>query len=172
MDLKDIFQNTKDTITKLIKPDMGEISHSGTDIWGIGDLPVYNPDDLVGKMGLEIYRKMQRRDGQVKAIFMLKKHARLSTQWSIRPEDEDDQDAVKQAEFIEYCFSDMKGNVNNSLLKIWNAMRDGYSVAEINYKVLSTGEFKGMIGIDNIKVRKAINYMFKCDEHQGINLYL
>jgi len=168
MDLKDIFQNTKDTIKKLVKPDMGEMSHSGTDIWGIGDLPIYNPDDLVEKKGLEIYRKMQRRDGQVKAVFMLKKHARLSTPWDIRPEDEDDQDAVKQAEFIKHCFSDMKGNVNNTLLKIWNAMRDGYSVAEINYKVLSTGEFKGMIGIDNIKVRKAVNYMFSCDEHGNI----
>ncbi|MBA7569420.1 DUF935 family protein [Candidatus Atribacteria bacterium 1244-E10-H5-B2] len=168
MDLKVIFQNTKDTIKKIVKPEMGEISSSGTDIWGIGDLPVYNPDDLVGKKGLEIYRKMQRSDGQVKAVFMLKKHARLSTPWSIRPEDEGDQDAVKQAEFIKHCFSDMKGNVNNTLLKIWNAMRDGYSVAEINYKVFPTGEFKGMIGIDNIKVRKAVNYMFKCDEHGNI----
>jgi len=168
MNLKDIFQNTKDTIKKLIKPEMGELSHSGTDIWGIGDLPVYNPDDLVEKKGLEIYRKMQRRDGQVKAVFMLKKHARLSTPWSIRPEDEDDQEAVKQAEFIKHCFSEMKGNVNNTLLKIWNAMRDGYSVAEINYKVIPIGEFKGMIGIDNIKVRKAVNYMFKCDEHGNI----
>jgi len=168
MDLKDIFQNTKETIKKLVKPEMGELSKSGTDIWGIGNLPIYNPDDLVEKKGLEIYRTMQRRDGQVKAVFMLKKHARLSTPWSIRPEDEDDQDAVKQAEFIEHCFSEMKGNVNNTLLKIWNAMRDGFSVAEINYKILSTGEFKGMIGIDNIKVRKAINYMFKCDEHGNI----
>jgi len=49
MDLKNIFQNTKDTIKKLVKPDMGEISHSGTDIWGIGDLPAFNPDDLAEK---------------------------------------------------------------------------------------------------------------------------
>jgi len=168
MDLKDIFQNTKETIKKLVKPEMGEMSKSGTDIWGIGSLPIYNPDDLVEKKGLEIYRKMQRRDGQVKAVFMLKKHARLSTPWDIRAEDEDDQDAVKQAEFIEHCFSEMKGNINNTLLKIWNAMRDGYSVAEMNYKILSSGEFKGMIGINNIKVRKAINYMFECDEHGNI----
>ena len=117
MDLKDIFQNTKNTIKKLIKPDMGEISSSGNNIWGIGDLPIYNPDDLVEKKGLEIYRKMQRRDGQVKAVFMLKKHARLSTPWDIRPEDENDPEAVKQAEFIKHCFSDMRGNVNNTCLK-------------------------------------------------------
>jgi len=84
MDFKETFQNTTKAIKKLLKPEMGEISHSGTDIWGIGDLPVYNPDDLVEKKGLEIYRKMQRRDGQVKAVFMLKKHARLSTPWGTR----------------------------------------------------------------------------------------
>jgi len=165
MKIKEIFQST---MKKLIKPDLNELSSSGTDIWGIGNLPIYNPDDLAGKKGLDIYRTMQRRDGQVKAVFMLKKHARLSTPWSIRPEDEDDQDAVKQAEFIEHCFSEMKGNINNSLLKIWNAMRDGYSVSEINYKIIPSGEFKGMIGINNIKVRKAANYMFKCDEHGNI----
>ena len=168
MNIKDIFQNTKDTIKKLVKPEMGEISRSGTDIWGISNLPVYNPDDLVGKKGLDIYRTMQKRDGQVKAVFMLKKHARLSTPWSIRPENEKDQDSVNQAKFIEHCFLEMKGNINNSLLKIWNAMRDGYSVAEINYKIIPSGEFKGMIGIDNIKVRKAVNYQFSCDEHGNI----
>jgi len=49
MDSKDIFQNTKETIRKLVKPEMGEMSKSGTDIWGIGNLPIYNPDDLVEK---------------------------------------------------------------------------------------------------------------------------
>jgi SPP1 gp7 family putative phage head morphogenesis protein len=168
MNIKNAFQSAKGNIQRLVKPEMGELSHSGTDIWGISNLPVYNPDDLAGKKGLDIYRTMQRRDGQVKAVFMLKKHARLSTPWSIRPEDENDPDAVRQAEFTEYCFSDMKGNIDNSLLKIWNAMRDGYSIAEINYKVISSGEFKGMIGLDNIKVRKAKNYSFQCDEHSNI----
>jgi SPP1 gp7 family putative phage head morphogenesis protein len=165
MNIKTVFQ---DAISKLSKPPMGEISKSGTDIWGTRNLSVYNPDDLAGKKGLDIYRTMQQRDGQVKAIFMLKKHARLSTPWNIRPEDEEDQDAVNQSNFIEHCFSDMKGNINNSLLKIWNAMRDGYSVAEINYKIISSGEFAGMIGIDNIKIRKAKNYMFECDEYGNI----
>jgi len=168
MSIKDIYQNAKEAIKKMSKPNMDEISHSGNDIWGIGSLPAYNPDELVGKKGLDVYRTMQKRDGQVKAIFMLKKHARLSTPWNIRPEDENDPDAVKQAEFIEHCFSEMKGNINNTLLKIWNALRDGYSVSEINYKILPDGEFKGMIGIDNIKVRKAKNYGFSCDEHGNI----
>ena len=80
MDIKQIYQSA---INKLSKPPMGEMSHSGNDIWSIANLPIYNPDELVGKKGLGIYRKMQLRDGQVKAIFMLKKHARLSTPWDI-----------------------------------------------------------------------------------------
>jgi SPP1 gp7 family putative phage head morphogenesis protein len=165
MNIKEIYQTA---ISKLSKPPMGEMSKSGTDIWGVRGLSIYNPDDLAGKKGLDIYKTMQQRDGQVKAIFLLKKHARLSTPWSIRPEDENDEDAINQSNFIEYCFSDMRGNINNSLLKIWNAMRDGYSIAEINYKIISGGEFKGMIGIDNIKIRKAKNYMFECDEFGNI----
>ena len=165
MDIKEIFQTIS---KKLSKPEMGEMSHSTNDIWGLGNMQVYNPDDLVGKKGLEVYKKMQLRDGQVKAVFMLKKHARLSTPWEIRAQDEDDPEAVKQAEFIEECFKEMKGSVNNFLLKIWNVMRDGYAVAEKNYKVLENGEFKGKIGIDNIKVRNAEDFSFKCDEFGNI----
>jgi len=115
---------------------MGELSHSTNDIWGMRSLGAYNPDDLVGKKGLGIYKKMQLRDGQVKAVFMLKKHARLSTPWEVRAQDEDDPEAVKQKEFIEECFKEMNGSMNSFLLKIWNVMRDGYAVAELNYKVL------------------------------------
>lgn len=165
MDVKQIFQSA---LEKLSKPPMGEMSKSGNDIWGIAGIQTYNPDTLVGKKGLSIYKTMQKRDGQVKAVFMLKKHARLSTPWEVRAEDEKDHDAIRQAEFIKYCFSNMKGSINNFLLKIWNVMRDGYAVAEINYKVIESGEFKGMIGLDNLKVRNAEDYTFKCDEFGNI----
>lgn len=165
MDIKQLYQSA---IKKLSKPPMGEMSRSGNDIWGISDLQTYNPDELVGKKGLSIYKEMQRRDGQIKAVFMLKKHARLSTPWEIRAEDEEDQDAIKQKEFIEYCFSDMKGSINNFLLKIWNVMRDGYAVAEINYKIIESGEFRGMVGLDSLKVRNAEDYSFECDEFGNI----
>jgi len=165
MGIKDVYENV---VKRLKKPEMGEMSHSTNDIWGMGSLGAYNPDDLVGKKGLGIYRKMQLRDGQVKAVFMLKKHARLSTPWEVRASDEDDPEAVKQKEFVEECFKEMKGSMNSFLLKIWNVMRDGYAVAELNYKVLGTGEHKGKIGIDNIKVRNAEDFSFVCDEYGNI----
>ena len=165
MGLKEIYETA---VNRLKKPDMGELSHSTNDIWGMRSLGAYNPDDLVGKKGLGIYKKMQLRDGQVKAVFMLKKHARLSTPWEVRAQDEDDPEAVKQKEFIEECFKEMNGSMNSFLLKIWNVMRDGYAVAELNYKVLDTGEYKGKIGIDNIKVRNAEDFSFICDEYGNI----
>lgn len=150
------------------EPDMGELSRSGNDIWGLSQPLKYNPDDLVGRKGLDIYKKMQQRDGQVKAVFMLKKFARLSTPWSIRPLDEEDNEAVRQAEFIEHCFSEMRGNIDDFLLKMWNAMRDGYSVAEMNYKVFKGGDFSGLIGLDSIKVRDASTFRFETDKHGNI----
>jgi len=169
MNIKNIYEKSKKAINRLVKPDMGEMSHSGTNIWGMGQTEVYNPDSLVGKKGLSIYRKMQQRDGQVKAVFMLKKHARLSTPWKIRAADEEDKEAVRQKEFIEHCFSEMDGSINNFLLKIWNVMRDGYAVAELNYKVIETGDFQGMVGLKNIKVRAAEDFSFKCDEFGNID---
>jgi len=164
---KKIFQ-TLTTPKQQTKPPTEEMSRSGMDVWGMSQPIKYNPDDLVGRKGLGIYKKMQQRDGQVKAVFMMKKFARLSTPWSIRPYDEDDSDAVRQAEFIEYCFDDMRGSIDDFLLKMWNAMRDGYSVAEMNYKMISGGDFSGMVGLDSLKVRDASTFQFECDEHGNI----
>jgi len=164
-----VIENLKNYAQKVLgKPEMGELSSASVDRWGLSGLGTYNPDDLIGKKGLDIYRQMQDRDGQVKAVFLLKKFARLSTPWHIDPAEEDNEEAERQAEFIDCNFEQMKGSVYSFLLKIWNAMRDGYSIGEINYYVIPDGEFAGMIGLQNIKVRKARNYNFDCDEHGNL----
>jgi len=163
---KGIVQKIKKLFVK--KPQMGELSRSGTDIWGVTKgLPVYNPDDLVGKKGLEIYERMQKRDGQVKAVFMLKKFARLSTPWQILPEDQEDEEAVRQARFIEKCFGMMKGSVNSFLLKIWNAMRDGYAVEHGNLKP------DGLIeGYDRrLPVEKFVIFSYNPQDDDSTSLY-
>jgi SPP1 gp7 family putative phage head morphogenesis protein len=145
-----------------------ELARSGKDMWGMLGLPVYNEDDLIGKKSFDIYRDMETRDGQVKAMFMLKKFARLSTPWSIQPDDAEDEEAVRQAEFIDYCFSEMTGSVNAFLLKAYNSMRDGFSIAEKNYRIIEGGEFVGLIGLDSLKVRRAKYYTFDLDEHGNL----
>jgi len=151
---------------------MDETSHSGgNDYWGMGSIGTYNPDELVGRKGLGIYSKMERTDAQVKNTFHLKKHARLSTPWHIIPASEDAID-VEKAEFTETVFEEMDKSVDQFLYKCYNALRDGYSITEKNYKVLEKGEFSGKIGFKSLKTRKAKNYTFQTDDHGNLTALL
>lgn len=148
-------------------PNFDEISTSGEDIWRISSLSAYNPDDLAARKGLRVYKEMEDRDGQVKNVFQLKKHARLATPAHIVPASDEEEDQ-KKARFMESVFEQMNGSMSDSLYKIYNAMRDGYSVSEIVHKNLEAGEFKGKVGISAIKTRKAKNYRFKTDKHGNL----
>ena len=77
---------------------MSEISVIGNNMYGVG--LTYNPDDLVGKKGLEIYKKM-RIDDQIKAVLTMKKMAMLSTGWDVHSASQEPDD-VEKREFVKW----------------------------------------------------------------------
>lgn len=132
--------------------------------FNIGD---YNPDGLVAKKGLDIYKKM-REDEQVKACLTLKKYARLSTGWEIKPGDEDDKLSVELADFVRLNTKRIKGTFYDTLLGILTALDYGFSISEKVMEYIETGDFKGKIGIKAIKSREPFGYGFKTDPHGNL----
>ena len=102
-----------------------EISSSESTSYLTGKLPRYNPDEVVGKKGLQIYKAM-KMDDQVKACLSIKKFARLSTPWAIKAGDENDKMAIEMAEFITYTLKNMKGTFERDLLDILTAIEYGF----------------------------------------------
>ena len=127
----------------------------------------YNPDDLVGKKGLGIYKRMAR-DEQVKAALSAKKYAVLSTGTTIRPpevkEEADRELADELARFVDFNFEEMEGSFNSHLLEIMSALDYGYSVGEIILKRIDYGEFIGKIGLESIRFRRPEDIAFSIDE--------
>lgn len=146
----------------------GELSSSRKDYWGLKNMPVYNPDSLVGRKGLGVYDEMLEKDAKIKNCYYLKRLCRLSTGWSITSAVKENNDAEEQAEFIRWNFDNMDGNINDFLLKIWDAMRQGYKVAEKLYEMVNDGEWKGKIRLRKIKVKDSKNYSFDFDEYGNI----
>lgn len=117
----------------------------------------YNPDDLVARKGLKIYKKM-RRDEQIKGALTAKKYAAISTGWEVVPPTFDEGEgseeiAEEMKEFIEFNFAEMKGTVEQKLLEMMTALDFGYSVTEPVYKLIEYGKFQGMDGLNVIKTR-------------------
>ena len=135
-----------------------------------GKLQRYNPDDLVGKKGLTIYRKMAV-DEQVKAAIYTKIFAVLSSGWEIQapklPEEEQEMaDEVK--EFVQWNFEEMEGHFDSKLQEMLTALVYGYAVGEKVFYLIDYGKFNGKIGIRDLKFRRPESIDFDIDEHGNL----
>ena len=148
------------------KPDMGELASAGFNLYGQKDIIPYNPDTLIGRKGFYVYDQM-RVDDQVKACLTLKKFATLAPNYQIIPASNDEKDK-EIADFVRYSFNRVEGNIIDSLLEILTALDYGYSITEINFKTFEHGEFKGKIGLKNLKTKQPHNYRFEVDKFSNL----
>lgn len=129
----------------------------------IGSLtPVALQNDLPpGGYGFTTYRRMQN-DPQVKACLSTKKFAVLSRGWEVHPASVSPADAAV-AEFIRWTLANMKGSVLDSLYAVMDALALGVSITEINYKLLDSGPYAGMIGLASLKSKNPEIFFFEVD---------
>lgn len=128
----------------------------------------YNPDDIIQQKGIETYREMMI-DDQVKAVMYMKKLSVLSTGGEVKPNELDEQGEEK-AEFCNYVLDEfMKGSFNRSLFKIMTAYQYGYSVTEKIFEKIQTGQFKGKVGIKNLKTRPPESFEFHTDKYGNLD---
>lgn len=156
------FDDTKAMIK--IKPEdlMREISSSESDV--LASISPYgqNPDALVRTKGLKIYRDMLE-DDQVQACIQLRKHARLSSPWTIVSAEDGNTEADMYADFIKHVLERLDGAFEDNLYEIYSAIEYGFSLSELILLILPDGPFAGKIGIQAIKTREPYNYDFKVD---------
>ena len=131
-----------------------------------GSITPYNPDDLIGRRGYEVYDQMQH-DAQVQACLMIKKFAVLSKGWEVHPASNDPVD-VKAADFVRWTLNDMRGCVLDVLYNVLDAIAKGFSILEINYKLIEGGRFGGLIGLESIKSKDPSTFLFNVDEYMNL----
>lgn len=123
-----------------------------------------NPDAVLkyesaGK-NYDLYYNMMRDDGYLSALLHTRFHTAASLDWTVLPHDENDANAVKQAEFITAVLERFK--------RFPEAQRDllygiylGFMPGEIMWEFIPTGPYAGMIGVADIIARH--NNRFKFD---------
>lgn len=164
--VKNIFAG-KQEAAPVTAPPMGELAATDSALYTGLLTRAYNPDILARrKGGLKVYDDM-KVDDQVKASLALKKYAILAPGWTIEAAP-DDANSEEIAAFIEDCFSQMKGTVNDFLLSVLTALDYGFSVNEIVWKALEEGDYKGKIGIAKIKSKKPHSFEFDIDEFSNL----
>lgn len=132
----------------------------------VGSIMPYNPDDLIGKRGYSIYDQMQR-DAQVQACLMIKKFTLLSRGWEVHPASDDPND-VRIADFVRWALDDMRGSILDVLYNALDAIAKGFSIMEINYRIIGREPYRGMIGLAGIKSKDPSTFNFDTDEFMNV----
>lgn len=148
-------------------PPMGELAAAkGTVASSLANLLPYNPDDLIGKRGYAVYDAMQK-DAQVQACLMIKKLAVLSRGWEVHAASDSPQDR-EVADFVRFALSDMRGSILDVLYNILDALAKGFSVMEVNYRIIDSGPYRGRIGLSSIKSKDPSTFVFDLDEFSNV----
>jgi len=148
-------------------PPLGEIAAArGTAASSLGSIGPYNPDELIGKRGYAVYDKMQT-DAQVAACLAIKKFAVLSRGWEVHPATESAED-VKVAEFVRFALEDMRGSILDVLYNALDALAKGFSVMEINYRIIDREPYAGMVGLASVKSKDPSTFAFDTDEFMNV----
>jgi len=145
-----------------------EFATGPSDITGAGKYSLWlqNPDVLIQKKGLTIFDNM-KNDDMVKAALFVKKFTRLSSTWNIQPASEDKAD-TEIAEFYEQQLDNMPGTIVKMLMAIMTMLDYGFSICEKNYYMIKEGQYRGKIGLANVKSKKPHEFQFKQDDYSNV----
>lgn len=138
---------------------------AGAILYGTYD---YNPDDLVQSKGrhVRIYQEMVR-DAYVKAGLAIKKLSVIRLPTEILPASTDARDQ-EIARFVEDQFENMRTPWHELLWGLLDSVNIGYSIGEINYRLIDRGPWKGKVGWDTVRSKDPYVYSFRIEPNGAV----
>jgi SPP1 gp7 family putative phage head morphogenesis protein len=146
---------------------MGDVGWSESRLYN-GDFPKYNPDELIGRKGYGIYRKMMV-DEQVKAVVKFKRDAITSRDFVFRIDDDrlSASESERRVSIYEEMIDVMEGSFNDGLNYIMTAMYQGFSLTEQVFDLFEY-EDKPYMGLSRLNPKPYETFRFKLDEYGNI----
>lgn len=126
----------------------------------------YNPDELAGRKGLDVYSVM-RTDEQVKAVTVFKRDAITARGWTFKyPKDTplDDDEQKRRIRVFDEIIKRMRGSFEDTLNAIATGRDFGFSLTEKVYSQLVI-DGKGYVGISQLMTRDPTTFDFYTDEY-------
>ncbi len=139
-------------------------------LYGPGDFEKYNPDDLIGRKGFGIYRKMMM-DEQVKAVVKFKRDAITSRDYFFELDFDkhgiSEEEASRRIEINNAILNQMKGSFLDVLNNIMSSMYNGFSMNEKVFKLIDYDSTTWW-GLQAIKIKPFDTFYFKPDDYGNI----
>jgi len=124
-----------------------------------------NTDPLIRERGFRVLDQMLDTDPSVKNAYWARIFTILSEKYRIDPSCEACHRSEDIAEFVRWNIEHfMKRSLHSFLRMMLDATRQGFKIAEMIWKVIDDGPYRGMVGLYDLKVRDSRNYSFLVDE--------
>src|SRR5574343_1034031 len=173
-----MMQDLRKSLASLIfKPEEKKIevgkeeAYSETSVlYGKSDFTKYNPDDLIGRKGFAIYKKM-KRDEQVKAAVKFKRDAITSRDFVFMVDEQthkiSKEEAQRRINLFYHITNNLNGTFMDALNGIMTAIENGFSMTEV---VLDKVEFDGLTwqGVKALKLRPFDTFVFDVDPYGNV----
>lgn len=157
----------KDNNEKVNVP-TAEVAWSEDAIFQRGNITKYNPDDLIGKKGFGIYRKMML-DEQVKAVTKFKRDAITSRPFFFEvPKDAlSDEEAERRIKICNEIIAQMLGSPIDAWNGIMTAMWQGVSYTEKNFMQIQV-DSKTYWGLKTLKLKPFDTFEALTDDYGNV----
>lgn len=139
-----------------------EVAIANPRMWVMGQMHAFNPSALITRKGMQIFEEM-RKDDQVKAALWFKKLAAVSSGWEILSPEEQDEN-FPPTKFAKKQLSSLVRSIDDIIVEMLTSLDFGFSVSEMIFYKIEKGEFKGLIGIKDIKTKAPSTIKFKTDK--------
>ncbi len=133
-----------------------------------GASPYENPDKVLGSKGISYIEAEVERDPHVYSLFNTRIGSLVKRGFEIRPvviAGKVHPKAIEAAEFVNFALKNMESDFVTDLVGMMSALSRGYSLSEINYKIIEFGKFKGKLGLKNIRLKDQSYFAFKFDKY-------
>jgi len=139
---------------------------SESSLYTSSDFRKYNPDDLIGRQGYKVYKRMMN-DEQIKAAVRFRRNSVTSRGWAFKFEDAEelsDEEKEKRINVLTKCLTSMKGNLRSSLNGIMSSMYHGFSLSEKTFKSFN---YKGAPywGVQSIRLKPFESFHFNTNPY-------
>lgn len=147
---------------------MSDVAWSLSNLYTGTDFPKYNPDDLMSRKGVKIYKTMMT-DEQVKAVVRFKRDAITSRAYNFECEYEElsEEENALRIKVFENAINKMAGSFSDATNNIMSAMYMGFSLTE---KVFQLNEIDGKswYGIKHLRLKPHESFYFYLDEFGNV----
>jgi len=152
---------------------VGEITVAGQDIKYKYGSAGENPNKMIASKGME-YLEGIENDSHLASCLQIRRQKLVQKPWSISAHSKDGKVTAKNqdiADFVAWNLEAMVGSFEKDLEGMLDATGKGFSLTEINYRLLTQGPYSGKMGLKSLRFKPAKYFAFKYDNwgHYKIN---